>query len=397
MSFAAAASFQHFNRILPRVLLWKWGPVAQETVLNIAKINGRQALTAGHPSITVCHSRNLTQANMIPATKIQNCLNDFDTVLATYCAGVVGNGELHAMAGWVNQPCLDDLNQAISKYLVSGNKIRFVLAWIDKSPIAEYQPGGAGALVSGELADAAIIRLHVHSSGTAISQAGRMLLLQAKATKSNPPFVPSAIASGATPKEWAFMTSWPPFTLRAWGGSGPSHVSFDVMQGVAPADRVEKICQMSWFGVAPFYPAAKKQWAISPYASSPWWTAPPELGRHCDVALSKLLLKVALAAVPIDPLDNDGEAGRAFRFAVPAAVPPPIAAPLDWDHLANKIIEIAQRNFPAKEQIFATSRIIQFLTSGVRPHPTMSTPASGSSGLSTDDKPFPVIFIVHIE
>lgn len=331
---------------------------------------------------------------MITKNNIKNCLHDFDTALSDYCGGVIQKGELHALAGWVNQPCLDDLNAILAKYLIPGNRIRFTLAWIDKSPIAEYIPSGAATPISGELGDVAIIRLHVHSKGTAISQLGRMLLFQAKVSKAGPPFVPSNVTTGVTQKEFSFMTSWPPFTLRAWGASARNNTCFDVMNGVALADRTTKLREMNWFGVAPSDPANRGAWAQQTYSSSPWWTAPPVSQRACDIPLSKLLLKIALAWVAIDPADQDGVAGREFRFPAASLTPATNNAYSTWDDLANEIINIAQSNNPAKEQIFATSRIIQFLTN-YSPPPLL--PAVASLGNASGDKPFPVIFVTHLE
>jgi hypothetical protein len=154
---------------------------------------------------------------MINPRYFSNCLDDLNQTLFKHCSQVEDNGELAAMAGWVNTPCLKDLNRVFKKWSVDGNTIEFKLAWIDKSPIATYVPQGQTAAVSGELADLAIIRLHLNRQQ--LMQNGYMLLLKAKAAKSGPPFVPSTNCAGQTPKEWKFMTSWPPFTLRTWAAS----------------------------------------------------------------------------------------------------------------------------------------------------------------------------------
>lgn len=176
------------------------------------------------------------------------------------------------MAGWVNTPCLKNLNGVFKKWVVDGNTIEFKLAWIDKSPIATYIPQGQTAAVSGELADLAIIRLHLNRQQ--LMQNGHMLLLQAKAARVVPPFVPSTNCTGQTPKEWKFMTSWPPFTLRTWAASKSNNGAYDVMQDVPQAKRVASMCEMNWFGVAPFYPKDKGEWGLPPYDKSPWWTTP---------------------------------------------------------------------------------------------------------------------------
>lgn len=337
---------------------------------------------------------------MIPSIKIPNCIDEFNLALHKHCSRVTVNGELAAMAGWVNSLCLNDLNGILANYIKPPNAIRFRLAWIDKSPIATYTyPGTTGSL-SGELADAAIVRLHVHRNKVMLK--GSMLLLQAKASKDAPPFIPSQVCTGMTPKEWAFMASWPPFDLKAWGASGNSVGSYDPMDGIPLSDRQAVMQEMAWFGVAPFYVANKNGWDLPPYDKCPWWTGPPVPGQACDTELSKLLLKVALVSNSSLLGTHASLAGRAFTVASspPALLPPKVSIagalpPQSWDDLCNEIIRLAAANDPASQQLPGDKRVIGMLTKG-------PSAAYEGSLLATykgrgSHKPFPVIFVTLFE
>lgn len=323
---------------------------------------------------------------LIHKTRIPACLDGLDNALHAHCSKVQKDGELWALSGWVNSACLGDVNKELAKYIHPDNEIRFRLAWIDRSPIVRCVPSGLPIPEDGEIADVVIIRLHVFKQ--TLASTGYMFFVQAKADD-NLPYIPSQSSSGRTQREFKFMRSWPPFTLDAWSRSTRSAIQYDVMNGINNPQAMMR--EMSWFAVAPYSPKAKTDWALPQYSSSPWWAGPPEPGRACNVALSKVLLKMALRSGNLDQTDKDGHIGRGFQFSRPATAP---GVGRTWDDLAEDIIAIATSNGPATQQI-DPSRVIGFLRADS--NLDFRLPDLNNSDSEGSSARLPVIFIAHFE
>lgn len=340
---------------------------------------------------------------MISSTKLNQLRSSISQLLQSSCKSVSETGELAALAGWVNENFLRQFQTLLNQQVVSGNHIHIKLAWIDKSPIAT--PTSGNQLDQNmELADVAIIRLHVNKGK--LMHSGLMALIQAKTTTKNPPYTPSADNRKNTKKEYDFLNSWPPFTLRQWSGSTAGTLTYNINKGLSQSDVQQEISRRGWFCVAPHNPKMKENWHSPPWDTSPWWCT-SATAEDCDVSLSEALLQCVLRN---ECVDWNGK--KSNYIGAQFSILDDWHSDTTWSGLAHQIAAWAlDSDLPPSLFGEGQSRLIQFLTSTPKfelshfPELNLFNLNCAAQWLNItseqekglDSKPFPVIFITHEE
>lgn len=231
------------------------------------------------------------------------------------------NGELAALAGWVNEKFLENFERAINSYFNGAQEAKIKLAWIDKSPLAIIK-SGPNKGVNCELADVAVIRQYIDNGEF---RDGQLLLLQAKSSNNYKKYYASEDNRDNTKREFSFLASWPEFDLKRWSGSKEKIVeSFNV--GSQQKD------SMGWFAVTAHDPTS-----VPGKEQDRWLCAPPQVLKLCDINLADVLVHVALQSQL--HIDRNGqksfyELGRTFNAKELSD-----GGPQNWTDLAFKIIE----------------------------------------------------------
>lgn len=339
-------------------------------------------------------------------------LAEINANLKHACGKVTKVGELPALAGWVNQNFLDQLQKSIAQGLVAGNQIHLKLGWIDKSPIA-YPTEGATENMGGEIADVALIRLFSNKKMNKVLR-GRMLLIQAK-TADKSPYDPFLDNSVNTIKECELMANWPEFNLSQWSASSEVTGPYRVLDDLDPSDKASTILSMNWFAVTAHDPKAKSAWAKPSLSDSPWWTTPPDKGGELDIPLANVLLEFILQdsiKMQRDGKDVSVNVGR--EFAIRSSWP----TDYSWSDLAHQIAAWAAASM-LPPSLFGPGapRLMQFdmaftnalLSTGLQNpdylagHQSLlnyfDQAANHEIGLVPEERPkkMPVIFVIHEE